>query len=138
MMLNVELPAGRAAAMPSISYPIEPGEVKIHGPSRPGAQTADSMVVQNQGDECRCGQERPKAGECVGPETQPCGDQKEGGQPQAQAPDTRVRSLELHEERFALAKPLFILLCGRHGIVWHVPPAIFAGPVAKAPPSSRP
>jgi hypothetical protein len=56
-MLNVELLAGLTAAAPSILHPLEAGTIEGSRALGPRSRIADALVMQNQGDECRRGDE---------------------------------------------------------------------------------
>src|SRR5580692_10663877 len=106
MVLNLEALAGRAAAVPLIAEPIEPGAIEPHGALRPGALVTHPLVNQNRCDESRNGNCEPRRRTRITADTQPGGKEELCGDAEPRAPDACVPSIVLHEPCFTLAQTL--------------------------------
>jgi hypothetical protein len=51
VVLNIELPAARPAAMPAILYTFEPGAIELHGALCSSLPIANAPVIHDQADE---------------------------------------------------------------------------------------
>jgi hypothetical protein len=76
VVLNIELPADRPAAVPAVPYTFEPGAIKLRGALRARLPTANAPVIHDQAGEGHGGDEQPWQRNRVGSEAQPRRDQK--------------------------------------------------------------
>src|SRR5450432_763914 len=119
-MRSVELPAGQAAAQPSILNPFEAAPIKCGGSLRLRPQIADALVIEDQCEERSGRNEQPRKGNRVAPEAQPRRDQEYRGHSEPCAADAGVQAVEPSDARFAFAQSQRIFLDRRHEIVWHI------------------